>query len=59
MDQFQVKGRTLVIRMPKELDHYTTGQIPGIADRMMARRIFSGLNLIFETPDSWTAQGSE
>lgn len=29
MEQFQVKGRTLVIRMPKELDHHTTGQIPG------------------------------
>ena len=34
MEQFQVKGRTLVIRMPKELDHHTTGQIPGIADRI-------------------------
>ena len=26
MEQFQVKGRTLVIRMPKELDHHTKGR---------------------------------
>jgi len=38
MEQFQVKGRTLVIRMPKELDHHTTGQIPGIADRMIGEK---------------------
>ena len=38
MEQFQVKGRTLVIRMPKELDHHTTGQIPQKADRMIGER---------------------
>ena len=38
MEQFQVKGRTLVIRMPKELDHHTTGQIPGIADRKIGEK---------------------
>ena len=38
MEQFQVKGRTLVIRMPKELDHHTTGQIPGTADRMIGEK---------------------
>ena len=38
MEQFQVKGRTLVIRMPKEQDHHTTGQIPGIADRMIGEK---------------------
>ena len=38
MEQFQEKGRTLVIRMPKELDHHTTGQIPGIADRMIGEK---------------------
>ena len=59
MDQFQVKGRTLVIRMPKELDHYTTGQIPGIADRMIGEKNIQRIEFDFETPDSWTAQGSE
>ena len=38
MEQFQVKGRTLVIRMPKELDHHTTGQIPRVADRMIGEK---------------------
>ena len=59
MEQFQVKGRTLVIRMPKELDHHTTGQIPGIADRMIGEKNIQRIEFDFRDTDSWTAQGSE
>ena len=45
MEQFQEKGRTLVIRKPKELDHHTTGQIPGIADRMIGEKNIQRLHL--------------
>ena len=69
MEQFQVKGRTLVIRMPKELDHHTTGQIPGIADRMIGEKNIQRIEfdfrdsvisfLILQRQTLWTARESE
>ena len=48
MEQFQVKGRTLVIRMPKELDHHTTGQIPHVSDRIWRILHLAGVTKVLE-----------
>ena len=34
----EVTGKRMVIHVPKELDHHTTGQIPQKADRMIGER---------------------
>ena len=59
MEQFQVKGRTLVIRMPKELDHHTTGQIPGIADRMIGEKNIQRIEFDFRDTGFMDSSGSD
>lgn len=57
MEQFQVKGKTLVIRMPKELDHHTTEQIPEVADRILNRKNIQRIEFDFRDTDFMDSSG--
>ena len=53
MNQFQIKQKILVIRMPRELDHHSAELIRMEADRLVAQK-----NLIFGIQILWTVPGS-
>ncbi len=57
MEQFQVKQRTLVIRMPRELDHHTAEQIRRKADRMIASENISWVEFDFRDTDFMDSSG--
>lgn len=37
MEQFQIRGKRLIIRMPAELDHHNAEKLRNDADRLIAR----------------------
>ncbi|HIV13146.1 MAG TPA: anti-sigma factor antagonist [Candidatus Pullilachnospira stercoravium] len=57
MEQFQVKQRTLIVRMPKELDHHMAEQIRRRADRMIAAENVSRVEFDFRDTDFMDSSG--
>ena len=57
MEQFQVKQKTLIIRMPRELDHHTAEQIRRKADRMIASENISWVEFDFRETDFMDSSG--
>ena len=57
MEQFQVKQRTLIVRMPKELDHHMAEQIRRRADRMIAAENVSRVEFDFRNTDFMDSSG--
>ena len=56
MEQFQVKQRTLIVRMPKELDH-TWRSRSETADRMIAAENVSRVEFDFRDTDFMDSSG--
>lgn len=57
MEQFQVKRKTLVIRMPQELDHHSAEQIRSEADRMIAEENINQVEFDFRDTDFMDSSG--
>lgn len=57
MERFQVKGRTLVIRMPRELDHHTVGDIPAEADRQIGENNIQRIEFDFRDTEFMDSSG--
>ncbi|MBS6194904.1 MAG: anti-sigma factor antagonist [Clostridiales bacterium] len=57
MEQFQVKKKTLVIRMPKELDHHSAEQIRREADRMIAGKNINQVEFDFRDTEFMDSSG--
>lgn len=57
MEQFQVKKKTLVIRMPRELDHHSAEQIRTEADRMITEKNINQVEFDFRDTDFMDSSG--
>lgn len=57
MERFQVKKKTLVIRMPKELDHHSAEEIRQTADRMIAEANINRVEFDFRETDFMDSSG--
>lgn len=57
MEQFQVKKKTLIIRMPKELDHHSAEKIRTEADRMIAEKNINQVEFDFRDTDFMDSSG--
>lgn len=57
MEQFQIKGKTLTIRMPDELDHHTAEEIRSEADRMIREENVNYVEFDFRNTDFMDSSG--
>lgn len=57
MEQFQIRKKTLVIRMPRELDHHSAEQIRLTADQMIARKNVNQVEFDFRDTDFMDSSG--
>lgn len=57
MEQIQVKGKTLIIRMPVELDHHSVGEIPMRADRFLNEKNIQQIEFDFRDTEFMDSSG--
>lgn len=57
MNQFQIKRKTLVIRMPAELDHHTAQSIRQEADQIIAEKNINQVEFDFRDTDFMDSSG--
>lgn len=57
MERFQVKKKTLIIRMPRELDHHNAEHIRVEADRMIAKENLNQVEFDFRDTDFMDSSG--
>lgn len=57
MEQFQIRQKSLVIRMPKELDHHSAEQIRREADRLITEKNINQVEFDFRNTDFMDSSG--
>lgn len=57
MEQFQIRQKTLVIRMPGELDHHSAEKIRLEADRLIAGKNINQVEFDFRDTDFMDSSG--
>lgn len=57
MEQFQIKKKTLIIRMPKELDHHSAKMIRTEADQFIAEKNINQVEFDFRDTDFMDSSG--
>lgn len=57
IEQFQIRKKKLVIRMPRELDHHSAEQIRLTADQMIARKNVNQVEFDFRDTDFMDSSG--
>lgn len=57
LEQFQIKQKTLIIRMPKELDHHSAGNIPAKADRLITEKNIQQVEFDFRNTEFMDSSG--
>lgn len=57
MEQFQIRQKSLVIRMPRELDHHSAEQIRREADRLITEKNINQVEFDFRNTDFMDSSG--
>lgn len=57
MEQFQIKQKVLIIRMPRELDHHNAQAIRMEADRMIAEKNINQVEFDFRDTEFMDSSG--
>lgn len=55
--EFQIKGTTLTIRLPKEIDHHNAEEIRGEADRILQRKLIRVIVFDFRETEFMDSSG--
>lgn len=57
MEQFQIRQKSLIIRMPRELDHHSAEQIRREADRLITEKNINQVEFDFRNTDFMDSSG--
>lgn len=57
MEQFQIRQKSLVIRMPRELDHHSAEHIRREADRLITEKNINQVEFDFRNTDFMDSSG--
>lgn len=55
---YEADGQTLIIHLPRELDHHNCKRLQYETDHLMAENTYQGLFLTLQKHSLWTAQES-
>lgn len=56
-NRFEIQGNSLIIHLPKEVDHMVTDEIRRDSDDIIRKNIYERSHLIFQEQRLWTVQG--